>query len=152
MAQSNPERLRSGGLRLLKLHGSITWLQDSRWGLTEQRVPPLEMKTYTGRRFLGQVMLYPIEEKQLYVEPYMTMYLTLNRELAANRRWVVVGYSFGDRVVRDIFVRNSRSETKLILLHPHASEISTRLKDFKGTVRPFEARLGEADYQTLHEN
>ena len=147
MEVSSPERLREmSGLRLFKLHGSITWLLDSRWGLTEQRVPPHEMKTYTGRKFLGQVMLYPIEEKELYVEPYLTMYQMLNRELAMAGRWLVIGYSFGDRIVRDIFLRNATKETRMVLVHPHANLVAEGLKGFKGKIRPFEKRFGGSDY------
>ncbi len=146
MEVSEPERFRQGGLRLFKLHGSITWLLDERWGLTEQRVPPQEMRTFTGRRFLGQVMLYPIEEKELYVEPYQTMYLMLNRELAQSARWVVVGYSFGDRIVRDIFVRNGQKTTVLIVVHPRADTIADRLAGFPGSLKPISARFGEDGY------
>ena len=151
MEISNPESLRSGGLRLFKLHGSITWLLDDRWGLTEQRVPPEKMKTYTGRRFRGPGMLYPIEEKELYVEPYETMYLMLNRELAQRSRWIAIGYSFGDRIIRGIFERNSRQETRLVLVHPRANEIATRLPGFRGTIRPVPARFGESDYAAVNE-
>jgi hypothetical protein len=151
MEVSNPEALRAGGLRLFKLHGSITWLLDDRWGLTEQRVPPEEMKTYTGRKFRGPGMLYPIEEKELYVEPYETMYLMLNRELAQRPRWIVIGYSFGDRIIRGIFERNSRPETRLVLVHPRANEIAARLPGFRGTIRPVQARFGESDYAAVNE-
>jgi hypothetical protein len=152
MEISNPEQFRqAGGLRLFKLHGSITWLQDGRWGLTEQRVPPQEMKTYTGRKFLGQVMLYPIEEKSLYSEPYITMYSTLNRELATTPRWVFIGYSFGDRVVRDIVVRNSRGEVITVIVHPRATEIASKLEGFRGPLRPIDARFGEAGYQEVND-
>ena len=151
MEVSNPEALRGGGLRLFKLHGSITWLLDDHWGLTEQRVPPEEMKTFTGRKFRGPGMLYPIEEKELYVEPYETMYLMLNRELAQRPRWIAIGYSFGDRIIRGIFERNSRAETRLVLVHPRADEIATRLPGFRGTIRPVRDRFGESHHATVND-
>lgn len=149
MEVSNPDLLRGGDPRLFKLHGSVTWLRDERWGLTELRVPPHEMMTFTRRKFLGRVMLYPIEEKDLFVEPYETMYLMLNRELATARKWVVVGYSFGDRILRDIFVQNSRKETSLILLHPEATHLAQRLVDFQGTVKPLDGRFGGRDFSSV---
>ncbi len=151
MEVSNPEALRGAGLRLFKLHGSITWLLDDRWGLTEQRVPPMEMKTYTGGKFRGPGMLYPIEEKELYIEPYETMYLMLNRELAQRPRWIVIGYSFGDRIIRGIFERNSREGTRLVMVHPRAHETASRLQGFNGTVRAVEARFGGSDYAAVNE-
>ncbi|MGD0588335.1 MAG: SIR2 family protein [Thermoplasmata archaeon] len=146
MNVSQPERLRQPqGFRLFKLHGSITWLDDPRYGLTEHQEPPQEMRTYTGRKFRGQVMLYPIEEKTLYTEPYLTMYQLLNRELAQDPNWVVVGYSFGDRVIRDIFLRNSTDNSHLILIHPRADEIAKRLIGCRAMVSVMKQKFGEGD-------
>lgn len=148
MSLSQPERFgQTQGYRLFKLHGSITWLEDPRYGLTEHPEPPHEMRTFTGRKFRGQVMLYPIEEKILYTEPYLTMYQMLNRELAGDPNWVVVGYSFGDRVIRDIFLRNSKEQSRLVLLHPRASEIAKRLEGFRGRVKSLNMKFGEGDIQ-----
>jgi len=150
MKVSNPDQLRSSnGVRLFKLHGSITWLNDPDYGLTEQRVVPKDMKKWTGSRFLGQVMLYPIEEKALFVEPYMTMYLQLNRELATTPYWFVIGYSFGDRFVRDIFIRNSKQSVRMVLLHPHAEDIAKRLDGFKGRLEPVQERFGGEDMEAV---
>ena len=142
---SNPDSFRNGGLRLFKLHGSLTWLRDSDYGLTEHRVVPRDMKKWTGSKFLGQVMLYPIEEKELYAEPYLTMFQHLNRELAQNRHWLALGYSFGDRFIRDIFVRNSSETNKLVILHPHPETIVPRLEGFKGAIKTVAARFGASD-------
>ena len=151
MLVSNPDTFRpnfvgQGDPRLFKLHGSITWYMDDYGRLTEQRVPPQGMRTVTGRKFTGQVMLYPLEEKDLFVEPYQTMFLMLNRELAAAKHWIVVGYSFGDRILRNIFIQNSRPETNLVLLHPNASKVSERLAGFRGSRRPVDARFGGEDF------
>ncbi len=146
MNLSKPERLViRNGFRLYKLHGSITWLDDPRYGLAELQEPPQEMRTFTGRKFRGQVMLYPIEEKTLYMEPYLTMYQMLNRELRADKAWVVVGYSFGDRVIRDIFLRNSADDSRIVLVHPRASEILDRLEGMRGKRIALTTKFGEGD-------
>jgi hypothetical protein len=153
MKVSNPDLLRgANGVRLFKLHGSVTWLNDPDYGLTEQRVIPKNLKKWTGSRFLGQVMIYPVEEKALYVEPYLTMFLQLNRELAATNYWLVIGYSFGDRFIRDMFVRNSRDEVYLALIHPHAAEVVKRLEGFRGRMRPVEGRFGGDDLEQVCES
>jgi hypothetical protein len=153
MLVSGPDSLRQNDLRLFKLHGSITWYLDDSGRLTEQRVAPEKMRTVTGRPFLGQVMLYPIEVKDLFVEPYQTMYLMLNRELQAARNWIVVGYSFGDRIIRDIFIQNSRADkqTNLFLVHPHASKIAQRLVGFAGSVSPLDARFSGGEISRVSE-
>ncbi len=150
MKVSNPDQLRSGNsVRLFKLHGSITWLNDPDYGLTEQRVVPKDMKKWTGSRFLGQVMLYPIEEKALFVDPYMTMFLQLNRELATTPYWFVIGYSFGDRFIREIFMRNSKQGVRLVLLHPHADQIAKQLDGFKGRLELVRERFGGDDMEAV---
>lgn len=110
------------------------------------------MRTFTGRRFRGQVMLYPIEEKTLYMEPYLTMYQMLNRELKSDKNWVVVGYSFGDRVIRDIFIRNSEDGSRLVLIHPRATEIFPRLAGIRGKQVPLTTKFGEGDLQKFKED
>lgn len=145
MKISSPDVFRNGGLKLFKLHGSITWLNDPEYGLTEQRVIPRDMKKATGAPFLGQVMLYPIEEKELYVEPYLTMFQQLNRELASTDKWIVIGYSFADRFIREVFVHNSQKGTRLVLLHPSGKEVAKRLSGFRGRLDVLEMRFGEGN-------
>jgi len=145
MKVSNTDLFRNQGLKLLKLHGSITWLNDPEYGLTEQRIIPRDMKKATGSRFLGQVMLYPIEEKELYFEPYLSMFQQLNRQLASTQMWVVIGYSFADRFIREIFVHNSRKGTRMVLLHPHAKDVSSRLSGFRGRLDLLQTKFGEGD-------
>ena len=150
MELTTPHRFRNDGLRLFKLHGSVTWLVDERWGLTEQRAPPQDMKRYGGEKFLGEFMLYPMADKELYMDPYMTMYQILGEELGKTERSIVIGYSFSDRVIRDIFVRSVKRNHRLILLHPCASEIQERLKGFAGKIEPIDARFGSDDYESVH--
>ena len=141
---STPDELLGGGsVRLFKLHGSVSWLMHPEYGLTEHRAKPEAMKTWTGTPFLGQVMLYPVVEKELYLEPYMTMYRQLGRELSGTNFWMVVGYSFGDRVVRDMFIRCSSVQKRMVILHPHANEVVKRLEGFKGKVVPINRRFAD---------
>lgn len=146
MKVSNPGALRQFNYpKLFKLHGSVTWFNDPEYGLTEQRVVPRDMKKWTGSKFLGQAMLYPIEEKELYVEPYLTMFEQLNSELSSAPLWIIVGYSFGDRFIRDVFIRNSKGDKRIVLLHPHGSEVIRRLDGIRGKTFVESARFGVGD-------
>lgn len=147
MKVSDPDTFLGEGLKLFKLHGSITWLNDPEYGLTEQRIIPRDMKKATGTSFLGQVMLYPIEEKELYVEPYLTMFQQLNRELAATDRWVVIGYSFADRFIRDVFLHNARPSTRLVILHPSGEHFPQRLSGFRGRLSIVKEHFGAGSLQ-----
>lgn len=148
---SSPNKLtgREHGIRLFKLHGSITWMMDPEFGLTEQSAIPRDMRTYMGGRFSGQVMVYPIQEKELYIEPYMTMFHELLRALEKWVVWISVGYSFGDRTIREMFIRSSKSNTRLAILHPRADEVAKKLDGFRGHIVPVKGRLEEDTISTV---
>jgi hypothetical protein len=102
-------------------------------------------------------MIYPIAEKELYLDPYISMLLRLNRELENKRVWVVIGYSFNDPIIREIFQRKSRAEKKLILVHPEATKVREgRLTPIRSEIEMVEKRFGEegtfrqVDHQIIH--
>ena len=114
----------SGVIKLFKLHGSLNWLIDKKTGnvieVTEKG------NSLMGRSYTGELMLFPIAEKELYLEPHVSMLVRLNRELKNKPLWVVVGYSFNDPVIQEIFRKNWSPDKRLILIHPNANEIFNR--------------------------
>lgn len=85
------------------------------------------------------------------------MLLRLNRELKNMPVCVVVGYSFNDPVIREIFLRNCDSKKHLILVHPHAKQVcNNRLKEIKANLIPMEKKFGmeesfrEVNHQIIH--
>jgi hypothetical protein len=143
-------------LKLLKLHGSINWKIEKRTGeICEEDIPI--GRSMTGRRFVGDVMLYPIAEKKLYLDPYISMLLRLNRELEYKLVWVVIGYSFNDPVIQEIFFNRANANTHLILVHPEANKVyNNRLKGMKGKLIPMEKKFGmketfrQVNHQIIH--
>lgn len=133
--------LNEGFLQLLKLHGSINWLIDKK---TNNVIEVAETgRSYLGREYEGEMMIYPIAEKELYLDPYISMLLRLNRELERKSVWLVIGYSFNDPVVREIFIRKSTSEKRLILVHPQANSVSNhRLSGMKAEQILMEKHFG----------
>ncbi len=147
-------------LKLFKLHGSFNWLIDKKTGnvieVTEKG------NSIMGTSYTGELMLYPIAEKELYLEPYISMLTRLNRELKRNPIWIVIGYSFNDPVIREIFIKNWSTSKKLVLVHPRATKILNRrltrikgypLEKYFGLTRP-ESVIGEknlrADYRQVN--
>ena len=129
----NPSKFNEEELRLLKLHGSISWQVEPDGTVTEEQT--VLGRSLVGREFVGEIMIYPVQEKELYLEPYISMFVQLNRELKRKAIWVIIGYSFNDPIIREIFLRNSNKRKKIILVHPDASKISTsRLNGLKGDV------------------
>ena len=71
------------------------------------------------------------------------MFVQLNRELKHRSIWVIVGYSFNDPIIREIFLRNSNERKKIILVHPNAFKISTsRLSGLEGDVGLITEKFG----------
>ena len=100
------------------------------------------------------MMLYPIAEKELYLDPYISMLMRLNRELERKSTWVVIGYSFNDPIIREIFIRKSNEKKHLILVHKSADKIySDKLPEIKGKVDPMNKEFGLEDTfrQTNHQ-
>jgi len=132
-------------MKLVKLHGSVSWMIEPDGTVTEEESIPA--RSLVGRRYVGPMMIYPIQQKELYVDPYISMFAQLNTELASKTNWLVIGYSFNDPVITEIFVRNSEPRKKILLVHPEADRIlSAKLYGLKSqNVEALKYRLGIGD-------
>lgn len=129
-------------VKLYKLHGSLSWIRFDDGSIVEYRDTPPQT-TFDGRQAVGEVVLYPIQQKATYLPPYINMFYHLSSALQSNQDWVVIGYSFNDMVIRDMFVSNSAPNKRLILVHPHAGQIHTeRLSEMKGAIQDLPLRFG----------
>ena len=96
--------LQRGGLRLIKLHGSTSWLVRRDNGKIEDKEYTFDQARNigTGSIYTDEMVIYPLLEKQLYLEPYIQMFYCLDKELAHRNVWLVIGYSFRDPVIKNI--------------------------------------------------
>jgi hypothetical protein len=133
-----------GKIKLFKLHGSINWQIE---GKSNEIVEVNERgSSLLGRNYVGELMLYPIAEKQLYLEPYISMFVRLNRELEKKNTWVVIGYSFNDQVIQEIFLKHCTEKKHLILVHPNAEEIlNKKFHGSKAKLTPVKQKFGLYD-------
>jgi len=126
----NPSKFNEESLRLLKLHGSISWQIEPDETVTEEE--RVLGRSLVGREFVGEMMIYPVQEKELYLEPYISMFKLLNHELKLKSIWVIIGYSFNDPVIREIFLRNSDERKQIVLVHSYAQKVKEqRLNEIK---------------------
>lgn len=116
-----PHKFSEEGLRLLKLHGSVSWQIEPDGTVTEEQT--IMGRSLVGREFVGEMMIYPIQQKELYVEPYISMLKELNQQLKRKSIWIIIGYSFNDPVIQEIFVKNSDESKRIVLLHPEAQKV-----------------------------
>ena len=131
---------KSSKFHIYKLHGSIDWYKikdrDIRDVIEWDRVPLNRGDmTFDYTEIERELMIYPIQEKQIYKDPFSDMFIQLKKSLESNDYCFVVGYSFRDEEIRGIFDdamferdRKER-ETKIFLIDPSAGGIITnRLK------------------------
>lgn len=141
----NPQLFLQSDLKLVKLHGSVTWwVEEGTWITIEKDQPP--NKAYTPRKFGEQVMLYPIQQKDTFVPPYLDMFYALNESLRRHTKWLVIGYSFADDILRGMFARSSMPNTKLVLVHPDES-VAKKIREepgWKGQIYHIPTKFGES--------
>jgi len=138
-------------INLIKLHGSLNWLLEPDSTVTEQEA--LQSESFLGRKYIRPMMIYPIQQKELYVEPFISMFTLLNRVLMERKNWIIIGYSFNDAVIKEIFLRNSGVNKNIIYLHPHSDEILNRnLSLLKGNIVPIINYFGQHEgYQNINQ-
>jgi len=138
------------GMQLFKLHGSVDWFVDAKTN-DVMEVEVERGRSHMGRKFKREMMIYPISEKELYLDPYISMLLRLNRELQKKSVWVVIGYSFNDPIVREIFLRKSSPEKHLVFVHPQAEQIcQDRLQDAQLNRSLMQKKFGEDTYRQVN--
>jgi hypothetical protein len=100
------------------------------------------------------MVIYPLTQKQLYVEPYIQMFCNLNKDLENKRIWIVIGYSFRDPVIRNIFITNfdKSSNKRTLLVIPNADDvISKRFSNYRHRIIPINQMFGGDDYHAINQ-
>ena len=113
-------------LRLLKLHGSIDWISESREqsaGMMPQRTirraGPDDMKAHRYR----PAVVFGQRNKLTAEGPFLDLLRAFQRALAATDRLTVIGYSFRDEHV-NVFISqwlNRNPQHRLRVIDPHFS-------------------------------
>jgi hypothetical protein len=128
------------GFQIYKLHGSINWykIRDSDIrNVIKWTIAPLEVgaKTFDYTEIESELIIYPVQEKQIYKDPFSDMFIRLKESLELSDYCFVVGYSFRDEEIRGIFddamfERDKKGrKTKIFLIDPNAEAIiENRLK------------------------
>jgi hypothetical protein len=147
------ERFYQNDFKLIKLHGSVSWFIESDGTIVEEQTVPT--KSFVGREIVEEMMIYPVQQKELYLEPYISMLVQLNQQLAFRSIWIVIGYSFNDPVIREIFLRKSDDRKQIILVHPHAPDImNSKLNNIKSErIHLLNQKFGEdLDFKTVNDS
>jgi hypothetical protein len=144
-------------MRLVKLHGSISWLRRIKDGQVIETEYNLDASETIGKSSLyeDEIMMYPLLENHLYLDPYIQMFYCLNKEWQTKRVCIIIGYSFGDDIITNIFSTflNKNKQKKIILVHPHAGDIISSIfdKELHDNFVPIEKKFGQANYREVND-
>jgi hypothetical protein len=83
------------------------------------------------------------------------MFYCLNKEWQTKRVCIIIGYSFGDDIITNIFSTflNKNKQKKIILVHPHAGDIISSIfdKELHDNFVPIEKKFGQANYREVND-
>ena len=109
---------------LVKLHGSLRWVIQDDGTLVQHEGGK---RTYGLHEVIGDVMVFPIRQKDMYVDPYLDMIYYCAKKLKRHRIWLVIGYQFNYEILRTMFEEYSSEDKWMILVDPKASSIKNNL-------------------------
>ena len=91
-------------------------------------------------------MLYPIEEKAMYDEPYIVLINSFREDLRLAPAWLFVGYRFNDPFLLRVIEYCSDTSKRIGIIHPEAEGIiRSRLGNVHGQKKAFPRRFANDD-------
>lgn len=137
----NPSKnVKEGGF--VKLHGSLDWERDK-----SDQVMKIVPTGYTIYEPQGEVMLYPIQQKDLYLHPWITLFQNLKDGLHNCNYWIAIGYSFNDEFIFSVFDEAFRSDKILLIIDPDARQIRSKFsKELHTRIIPLPIKFGDENF------
>ncbi len=133
---------------ILHLHGSIGMIRlgDGRVVWSEVFAPDFRM-TSTGEKVEGEVMIYPVLEKQRTQFPFPQVFSAFYERLREARVVVFAGFSFRDHPILGLLHDASRPSQLTVVVSQTAEEVvQKRIGNvLRSSVVPVSARLGSPD-------
>lgn len=135
---------------LVKFHGSID-LYETTSGF--RRIPSPDVRVLSDGSRVGNVMIYPGKGKSMGLKPFESLFRQFRLEMDGCSKAIVVGYSFPDQHVLEVFKGKARRDKtfKVELVDPRASCIrSTSLRSIGDRVTPRDARAETLPSEEWH--
>lgn len=126
---------------LSKLHGSLDWTKNIENGDIIRRKESSFDTVITE----GNVLLFPIQQKDMYLHPWFTLFQDLKTGLLQSKTWYVIGYAFNDPFIFNVFKETlSYDIAKLILINPDAVKIRDKFpEELKKKITPLPIKFGD---------
>lgn len=115
------EKREAGPTTLIKLHGSLNWYKQEDETIV---IMDTQKRRLGNQNIVGELMLYPIQQKDLYLYPWFNLFYRLKDDLSHTKNWIVLGYSFNDEFIRNTFFEIMKDRAyKMLLVDPNAKAI-----------------------------
>jgi hypothetical protein len=120
----------------VKMHGSTDWYRDTKGRVVRTTEP--------FANYQPGIMMYPTNDKSLYLEPWIKFIMLFKRAVAQSNYLVVIGYSFNDEYIRNIFLENLNDATrKMAILNPSGAQIKEQFFSKYANVKGFDLKVEE---------
>jgi|CXWL01.1.fsa_nt_gi hypothetical protein len=129
---------------LVKLHGSLDWVKTK-----TGKIMKIDPTIFTRHEIEGEVMLFPIQQKDLYLHPWITLFQNLKNGLHDCHNWIVVGYSFNDEFIFEVFKEAFYENDGKILtiIDPDAKEIRSKFpSELQNRINPLPIKFGDKNF------
>lgn len=157
LIESNKDKgIRS--MQLIKLHGSVNWIRNRQKEIEEHdyNLNIDNVKNRSGsKEFEDDIVLYPLSQKYLYFSPYIQLFRVLLEELKKRDLWIIIGYSFRDPIIRNMFVKslNENNKRKILLVHPDPTEVKNLFsQNIQNQIFDIKDYFGNINYQVVNQN
>lgn len=111
-----PQPKSSPGIRLYKIHGSVSWK-----GFEDRVVETLLFGPGTVRDLSGHpakdMLIYPVTGKIFYGEPYFTLINHFRQALLNARCCLIIGFSYRDEMIVDLLRFTCRENSSIRFIH-----------------------------------
>lgn len=117
-----------------KLHGSLDWVEDERFGVCSVKWPPAQDSEEIPDDF-EQLLVFGTDAKLQAVDPFLTLLYRFQRALRKARVLIVVGYSFGDSYINSMILEALQRDSQMRCIVANKSGLEDLLpQDFKRMV------------------
>ena len=129
--------------KIFKLHGAIDQYVTEKGRIV--KVGVLDARRTVDGEKLEEAIIYPMREKEVYKDPFFELFTCLKTSLLSEKICVVIGYSFRDEHIRNIFFDavKRNPEIRIFTIHPQAKKIRNDLEHIKDKINPIEGKFGE---------
>jgi len=137
----NTHKLELGNHSFVKLHGSLDWTKYKISGDVIRK----KIAAFQPDETEGDVMLFPIQQKDLYLFPWNSLFQDFKRGLMVCNKWYVVGYAFNDEFIRNVFIEELKLKPNptLVIIGPSSDQIVQKFpQEFRDKIISLPIKFG----------